>query len=406
MLPNRSQPYDSYFSGLNRLLRQYGFGRPVMVLDLDRLGRNLGRLTSQLEPRFNLRIVNKSLPCPKLLRHVLEATQTQHQMVFHEPFLRQTVAHFPAAEILMGKPLPLRAAEVFYRSQLPSAFDPSRQLQWLIDSTERLKQYLHLAQTLEQKLRVNLEIDIGLHRGGFAQPSDLESALHLIGQNPQHLEFSGFMGYDAHVGSLPKWLEAPQTSFAKSQTAYRAFVDYLKLRFAAFYKPDLTFNGAGSPTFTLHKADSPVNDVSVGSALLKPLEFDKPSLVGFEPALFIAAPVIKALEGTALPGLERFTGLLGKLNPNWERTYFIYGGRWPAKPVSPVGLEENPLYGKSFNQAILNGSKQTALEPDDYVFFRPLQSEAAMLQFGDLLVLHENQIVDNWPVFSEEARLS
>jgi D-serine deaminase-like pyridoxal phosphate-dependent protein len=35
------------------------------------------------------------------------------------------------------------------------------------------------------------------------------------------------------------------------------------------------------------------------------------------------------------------------------------------------------------------------------MFMRPTQSEFVMLQFGDLLVVSGNQIVDKWPVFHQ-----
>jgi D-serine deaminase-like pyridoxal phosphate-dependent protein len=43
------------------------------------------------------------------------------------------------------------------------------------------------------------------------------------------------------------------------------------------------------------------------------------------------------------------------------------------------------------------------LQPDDYVFLRPTQSEAVLLQFGDLLVYDSNDIVERWPTFSVSA---
>lgn len=403
MLSDRGQPHNAYFSALNRLLREQGPGRPVMVLDLQRLEQNVQRVKQSLHSRFKLRIVNKSLPSPKLLEYVLKRTATQQQMVFHEPFLRQTVQLFPQAEVLLGKPMPVRAVETFYRLLPLSSFDPARQLQWLVDSQARLEQYLAFADAHGLKLRVNLEVDIGLHRGGFPSPEALEPALRLIVENPLRLEFSGFMGYDAHVGKLPVWIEKPQDSLLKSQAAYGAFIAYLRGQFPALSHNQLTFNGAGSLTFRLHGEQSPLNDVSLGSVLLKPLDFDTDVLADFEPAVFIATPVLKVLDGTTLPGLEGFSGLLQKLNPNWQRTYFIYGGRWPAEPISPSGLQENPLYGKSFNQAILNGSRRTALQVDDYIFLRPFESESILLQLGDLMVVQEGQIVDWWPAFIESA---
>ncbi len=84
-------------------------------------------------------------------------------------------------------------------------------------------------------------------------------------------------------------------------------------------------------------------------------------------------------------------------------TFFVYGGYWKARPVSPPGLLENPVFGRSSNQEMLNGSQSVALEVDDYVFYRPTQSESVMLQFGDLALVRGGQIVDFWPVFEERA---
>ena len=45
---DRGQPYDAYFSALNRELARNGPMRPVMVIDLDRLDRNIDRVASTL----------------------------------------------------------------------------------------------------------------------------------------------------------------------------------------------------------------------------------------------------------------------------------------------------------------------------------------------------------------------
>jgi D-serine deaminase-like pyridoxal phosphate-dependent protein len=90
-------------------------------------------------------------------------------------------------------------------------------------------------------------------------------------------------------------------------------------------------------------------------------------------------------------------------NPNSERAFFIYGGHWLARPVSPPGLEHSPLYGRSSNQELLTGSRSVELEPDDYVFFRPTQSEAVFLQFGDIAIYEDGRIVGMAPTFPVSA---
>jgi D-serine deaminase-like pyridoxal phosphate-dependent protein len=49
------------------------------------------------------------------------------------------------------------------------------------------------------------------------------------------------------------------------------------------------------------------------------------------------------------------------------------------------------------------GSASVDLHADDYVFLRPTQSEAVLLQFGDLLVYDGKEIVERWPTFPVSA---
>ena len=83
-----------------------------------------------------------------------------------------------------------------------------------------------------------------------------------------------------------------------------------------------------------------------------------------------------------------------------RRVYYIYGGYWKARPVSPAGL--TPLYN-SANQQPLAGSEAADVEVDDYVFLRPIQSEHVTLQFGDLLAVADGRLAQRWPVFHQTA---
>ena len=59
-----------------------------------------------------------------------------------------------------------------------------------------------MAQALGVRLRVNLELDVGLHRGGFADTDSLRAALGRIDADPEHLQLAGFMGYEAFIAKL------------------------------------------------------------------------------------------------------------------------------------------------------------------------------------------------------------
>jgi D-serine deaminase-like pyridoxal phosphate-dependent protein len=73
-----------------------------------------------------------------------------------------------------------------------------------------------------------------------------------------------------------------------------------------------------------------------------------------------------------------------------------------ATPVSPPGVKANTLYGLSSNQQLFTMPSGQALEVDDCLFLRPDQSEAVLLQFGDLLAVRGDEVVAEWPVLKNE----
>jgi D-serine deaminase-like pyridoxal phosphate-dependent protein len=393
----------NYLELINHQLKEEAHGVPELIIDLDALDHNIQTLKRQWPTEKVFRLVVKSLPSLPLLKYITQQTNSHHFMAFHLPFLCQLVQEFPTADVLLGKPLPVSAAEKFYNflSLEASSFDASLQLQWLIDTPERLNQYLSLAQKTGQPMAISIELDVGLHRGGVNNFNTLDLMLTTIRNHPKWLTFKGFMGYDAHVGKLPAMVESQQKSFQLSQQHYQSFIDYVNHYFPEQMEQPLTFNGAGSPTIELHKQHSLCNDLSIGSALLKPHNFDLPLLTEFKPASFIATPILKQQKGLKLPGPEWLSQVIQKTNSKYQQTYFIYGGGWKASFIDPR-LKENTFYGESANQAIVNAHQTVPLLPDDYIFMRPKESEAVLLQFGDLLAYRNGQPFSHWPVLNQQ----
>lgn len=412
-------PHAGSFATWNEALRRSGPGRPILLLDLDALDANLQVVKQRVAPHIRLRIVAKSLPSIPLLAYAMERLGCGRLMVFDDSMAELADA-FPEADLLGGKPLPVQGAAEFYarraehsRSKLASISAESRdagaKVQWLIDTPERLAQYLGLARSLGVKMRVNLEVDVGMRRGGIATLAEMGQVLREIAANPDHLTFSGLMGYDAHATAAPPVISSEARAIADVEARYAAFVDAVRAHDPAWIHGETTLNGAGSQTHMMYKEGGPVGEVALGSALVMPARFDSTALARHRPALFIATPVLKRLEGTHLPFIEFASKPWAFWDRNREVTYFIYGGGWMARAVSPAGLTENPLYGFSTNQAILNGSRATSLSVDDWVFFRPDQSERVMQNFGDLHLFRGADLVGTWPVllpFSRERRFA
>lgn len=395
---DRGAPHAPPFAGLNAELRRAGPGKPVLLLDMDALDANLAEVKRAVAPGLAVRVVAKSLPSVPLLRYVMESLGTARLMVFDDT-VSALAAELPEADLLTGKPLPAQAVAAFYEARgVAGGGDPGGRVRWLVDGDARLAQYAGLARGLGVRMRINVEVDVGLHRGGAATTEELDAILREIEADPAHLSFAGLMGYDAHVTSAPPLLSSPRRAFDAATGRLAEFRDVLVTRHPGLLSGDPVWNGGGSKTYMLHAAGGPVNEVALGSCLVKPTDFDVPTLASHVPALFLAAPVLKRLAGARVPFLEWAARAWAAVDPNREVTYFIFGGGWMAKPVSPAGLSDNPIYGFSTNQAMLNGSARTGLAADDWVFFRPTQSERVVQEFGALRRVRGGRLDGVWSV--------
>ena len=394
---DRGGPHGAYFQPYNTLFRDSGPGRPLLFIDRQRLAANCRRLQQALPPGRAYRIVAKSLLSVPLIREVMAQTGTDRVMVFHQPFINAMAEAEPGCDLLLGNPCRCGRRPLGEELLEDAGFDPDRQLQWLIDSDARLKEYLELARRLDRRLRINVEIDAGLHRGGLTEPGQLDALLSASPPTPAISAFAGFMGYDAHVGKLPDLVESRYTSLRKAQAVYQSFIDRLYQVAPELREQPLTFNGAGSPTFTLHGDETPLNELAAGSCLIKPSDFDVPSLKDFEPAAFIAAPVLKKLDGLTLPGPLPLGDAWALWDPNRRRTLFHLRRLLESGAGVAAGHPPQHLYGASTNQMMYNGSPASELVPGDQLFFRPTQREFVLLQFGDLAAVSEHRIQAWWP---------
>ena len=399
---DESGPRDPYFLGLQAALDEAGIASPTLVIDKARLDANIDTLKSHLPAGMAYRIVAKSLPSLDLIAHIRQRSGSDRLMTFNQPMLTALSKAMPDADQLLGKPLPVAAARTYFQSLAPEDAAAAANIQWLIDTPERLRQYRELAGATGQTLRINLELDVGLHRGGLEAGDTLKAMLETLRDAPE-LKFSGFMGYEPHLAALPEALGWRERAKSGAWRRYGEALAQAAEVLGAEAMAGLVRNAAGSPTYRYYQSTEVANEVSAGSCLVKPTHFDTPLLEPHLPASFIATPVIKSMPQTRLPGLEFAADGQRAWDPNTSRTVFTYGGNWMADPVDPPGLSYNKTFGRSSNQEMLTGGHNLAIEPDEFVFFRPHQSEAVFLQFGDIAVFEDGRITQRWPVFPASA---
>lgn len=387
--------HDAYFKALQAELARYGLAQPVLVVDAARLDANIAVLRAAVgRAHLPLRVVVKSLPCPTLLDRVAKGLGTDRFMVFNGAMLAAMLALHPGGDYLVGKPLPAPLVAQLYATQGPAAL---ANVQWLVDTPERIAVYAAIARANATRMKLSFEIDVGLHRGGFADAAALTGGVKAA-LAAGCFDVAGLMGYDAHVAKLGNG----DAAWADAQTRYAAAIRALG-QVVPGDPRRLTLNSAGSYTVMRHTHGTVANEVSVGSAFVKPNDFDIVENAALAPAMFIATPVIKAGHKLDLPGHSNLDGPLAFIDANTAQAVYIFGGHWLADPVSPPGLQTSDLIGLSSNQELLTGSWRVHLKPDDTVFLRPHQSEALMLQFGDLALYEGGRIGERWPVFPASA---
>ncbi len=361
-----------------------------MIIDRDRLDENLDILHLGIHGHFQVRISDKSLQCIPLLRHVSKRMRTQCFMSYHLPICERVLKAFPDATTLFGKPMPTEAVRQAitkgFFADYPNDLD---RVTWLVDTETRVEELGRLARSANVKLRICLETDVGLHRGGFDSPAAAVRALNRLAAWPE-LSCVGIMGYDAHAIDYPAILGGAEKELVTAQEQFHDFANILQ--------PDQQeiLNTGGSSTVLLYEPGHPANDVTIGSAVSKPADFDVSGLADLVPAAVIAAPVLKLVDVDA-PGLSRWTRYINAIGRLPRRGIYIYGGKWMAVPVYPEGMHHNNFFGESSNQDFLGIPADCTVEVDDFAFFRPTQSEATLQQLGDIAVYSGGEIVDWWP---------
>jgi D-serine deaminase-like pyridoxal phosphate-dependent protein len=381
--------HDPYFAGLQAALKRARVAEPALVVDRPRLEANIAAIRAALAPTsLALRVVTKSLPAPALLDAVIAGTGATRLMVFNGVMLDEMVAFRPDADVLLGRPLPAVQVADFVRRHANNPA-PATRPQWLADSVHRLKQYAEIAG--DAPLRVNLEIDVGLHRGGLPDLAALSEAIDVVRADAR-LRLTGLMGYDAHLA------RATPAEAARVKARYAAAVTLLAEKLGT--RDGLTLNTAGSGTYALHLDDAVATEVAIGSAFVKPAHFDLRTLEALQPAAFVVQPVLKVMDPAVFPGREDLTVAFNTLDPNSRRGFFLYGGYGDARPVSPPGVSFSQIWG---GRGMLEGSAKVALSQDDFVFLRPTESEGVFLQFGDILVYDGQDITTRWPTFPIHA---
>ena len=414
-LPALDWPLPSYFDQVSQDLDAAGIGTPVVFVDMDRVDANIQTIVSAIPSPLSYRIVEKSLPSLDLLAHLAQQSGSQKFLVLHLPFLGPLLNAFPMGQVLIGKSHLTPAVHRFFTSQ-PAGTDLAaiaRRVIFLADTPTRLNELVSLAQALGVTLKLAIELDVGLRRSGLSDPSELPGMLDVF-LGSSAVQFAGFMGYDGHVAFPPAGTEAGMNAaWVSAMQSFRAHLDVLQGvggsagKYAALASlPDLVFNSGGSSTFPMYSSSAaaaqgwpsgttlPVNDVAAGGGVLRPGDYPDTKIHALKPAIFIATPVFRTYSQPQLPFFTPqqnaciFQGLQGLT---------IYGGGWSSfytypNFIRPVPFESDPGDTAMVpNQGMVTAPASTLINPGDWIFYHPRQSDA-LFQFEQILQIRGGRL--------------
>lgn len=397
------------FAAWNAALREQTPGRQVALVDLDAIDHNLRRVDQRLGSSVGLRLVAKSLPSIRLLEYMMVAACTNRIMAFSEGMARELLLRFgDQVDVLLGRPQTADAARrTFEALDFAGAGtpNPASRVRWLVDTESRLRSFEALAESRGVPIRVNLEIDVGLRRGGAIDEDELLGMLAVV-DGSSALEFAGFMGYDGHVPFAPDGFDSDD-EFAEVQRRYQAFVDVAREAYPALLGDQPLFNGGGSRTYHLYTndLDSPINEVAMGSAFFYPGNFSDLFDEELRTATYFGSPVLKRVDPAEVPFARGLLPAGATTDPNLEVSFFLDGAGYPADFVYPPGLVVNPLNPSTpevtnllSNQPEWLGARSLELSVDDFVFYHPWEGDG-IRWLSNLEVFRGGTWIDQWPTF-------
>ncbi len=405
-------PDAARFSAWNDILKQASPGRESGFIDLAAVDHNLKLVGQKLGAGINLRFVAKSLPCLELLEYMMVTACTNRVMAFSEGMVRDLLCRFGSnVDILLGRPATADAARRVFATLDVQAQgnNPAGDVRWLVDTVERMQDFAALAEERQAPINISVEIDVGLRRGGARTETELLNMMTVIKQS-SYLQFTGFMGYEGHIPFAAMGNSTPDAEFQSVQQRYNSFVAAARQAYPDLFDGPLVLNSGGSRTYHYYTddADTPVNDVAMGSAFFYPSHFHNIPEQALRSATFFASPILKRLDPAETPFDENFLPNLAADNPMLQVAHFMTGGDFPGSQVYPPGMTKDIGIGQAPatprvvnmlpNQGRWLGERALSLDVGDFIFYQPWEGDAIRwLRYVD--VFRGADLVDQWPTF-------
>jgi D-serine deaminase-like pyridoxal phosphate-dependent protein len=226
---------------------------PSLLLDHDALRANIERMAGFFAGRHcRLRPHFKSHKCTRIARLQMEAGAvgiTCAKLGEAEVVADAGIEDILIANELVGRTKMLRLMELARRARPMAA----------VDSPDHVKMLSEAASAAGIRLRVLVEVDIGMHRCGVVPGQPALDLAQLVASSPG-LSFEGLQGYEGHSVDLRD--EAERTG--KTRAALKLLVE-TRRHIERAGVPVNIVSGGGTGTYDLTGACEGIDEVQAGS---------------------------------------------------------------------------------------------------------------------------------------------
>jgi D-serine deaminase-like pyridoxal phosphate-dependent protein len=365
---------------------------PASLVDLDAFDRNVQRVAT-IAGKKPVRVATKSIRVPDLIRRALAYGAPFKGLMCYSAEELAFLAREGFDDLLLAYPV-TRAAGV---DALFEAHEKhAKKVAVVVDSVIQVKTLAHRFHDCERPLNVLVDIDVssrwfGSHIGALRSPLRTNAEILVVtNEISKHscLRLQGAMAYESQVAGLgdrnpfKKWLNP--VAWLVRKLAARGVAKRRRQIAALFKLHSLNleiFNGGGTGSSNIAARESPLTEITAGSAFYCPHLFDYFSNVSFEPASFFALEVARAPQegiATCLGGGYIASGQAGP-------------DRLPI-PWIPRGSKLVPVEGCGEVQTPVVVPSDARVRTGDPIFFRHAKAGEMMERFSEVVLVSGEKI--------------
>jgi len=251
---------------------------PALLVDLDVMEANMARIVAKCrEHGVGWRPHSKAHKTPEIAKLQLKAGAigiTCAKVGEAEVMASAGIRDILVANQVVGAAKVERLVEVAQRA------DPIV----CVDSLENARELDQAFRVAGKRLRVLIEVDIGMNRAGVAAGADVVSLAREIARLPG-LRFAGVEGWESHATTMENAEKVPAV-----RTAIASLVSSARACREAGLAVDIVSCG-GTGTFPWCIEQPGVTEVQIGGAIFSDMHYRMHYHVDFEPALTVLATV-------------------------------------------------------------------------------------------------------------------